>query len=159
MAHIHNLPGQVDNTVSAYIVYRRSVLLIDHIKLKKWLPIGGHIEVDEDPEEALFREIDEESGLKRDQLEVLGEKPDFVSEGSMFLFAPAYLDIHEISGEHRHIGMTYFLKSTTGQIELAKDEHNAIEWMDETRLNSPELKLSPAVRFYALDAIKRLGWD
>jgi 8-oxo-dGTP pyrophosphatase MutT (NUDIX family) len=38
--------------------------LINHKQLNKWLAIGGHIELNEDPDEALFREGKEECGLE-----------------------------------------------------------------------------------------------
>ena len=42
--------------VSVYVFdfKKRKFLLIKHKKLKKWLQPGGHIELNEDPEEALF---------------------------------------------------------------------------------------------------------
>ncbi len=47
MPHIHEL---YDFVVSAFIVHRGRVLLIYHKKYDEWLPIGGHVELDEDPE-------------------------------------------------------------------------------------------------------------
>ena len=58
MAHIHE---KIDFVSTAIIVHRDKVLLVHHRGLKLWLPVGGHIELDEDPEEALFREIKEET--------------------------------------------------------------------------------------------------
>lgn len=57
MPHIHDL---IDFTVAAYIVNNGKVALVNHLQLKRWMPVGGHIELNEDPEEALFREIKEE---------------------------------------------------------------------------------------------------
>ncbi len=156
MSHIHE---KIDLTVAAYIVHQRSILLIGHKQLKKWLPVGGHVELDEDPEQALFREIVEEAGISEKDLVVLGQKPDIVSTGTKFLYSPTYLDIHGINETHQHIGMTYFLKSVTDKIILAESEHNAIQWVSEEELDDMTLKLTPAVRFYASDAIKKLGWD
>ena len=65
MPHSHDL---MDFTVEAFVVYAHRVLLIDHTQLQTWLPLGGHIELDEDPEQALFREIREERGLEVDIL-------------------------------------------------------------------------------------------
>jgi len=62
MAHINE---KIDFTVEAFVVHNQRVLLIFHKKLQRWLPLGGHIELDEDPEQALFREVKEESGLGR----------------------------------------------------------------------------------------------
>lgn len=53
------LPG----IVSAWIFFEGKVLLIFHKKLKKWLPIGGHIHEGESLQDALLREIKEETRL------------------------------------------------------------------------------------------------
>jgi ADP-ribose pyrophosphatase YjhB (NUDIX family) len=62
----------MDFTVEAFVVHHNRVLLIYHKQLQKWLPLGGHIELNEDPEQALVREITEESGL---EVEILSQKP------------------------------------------------------------------------------------
>ena len=46
MAHIHE---KIDFTVAIFVVHDGKILLIHHRKLDKWLPLGGHIELDEDP--------------------------------------------------------------------------------------------------------------
>lgn len=51
-------------TASALIIENKKVLLLFHKKLGVWLYPGGHIEDYENPEEALFREVKEETGLK-----------------------------------------------------------------------------------------------
>ena len=59
MPHIHKL---IDFTVEVFIVHKHKVLLRRHDKYKKWLSIGGHIELHEDPVEAAIREVKEEVG-------------------------------------------------------------------------------------------------
>jgi NUDIX domain len=57
MPHLHEL---MDFAVVALVVHQNRVLLIYHKQLQrlhKWLPLGGHLELDENPEQALFREI------------------------------------------------------------------------------------------------------
>ena len=56
MAHIHE---KIDFTVAIFVVHDEKILLIHHRKLDKWLPLGGHIELDEDPEQAALREARE----------------------------------------------------------------------------------------------------
>ncbi len=51
-------------TVSIFIVHKDKVLLHVHKRAKKILPLGGHIEPNELPEDACKREVQEESGLK-----------------------------------------------------------------------------------------------
>ena len=59
--HIHE---KIDFTVSIFIAQDQKVLFVFAIKqLQRWLPIGGHIELDEHPEQAAIREAKEESGL------------------------------------------------------------------------------------------------
>src|SRR5258708_28816740 len=101
MAHIHEL---IDFTASAFIVFGSKVLLVHHKEHKMWLPVGGHIELDEDPEQALLREVKEESGL---EIEIFGKVPHLEVDGMKFLHTPYFLDIHRINQNHRHVGMHY----------------------------------------------------
>lgn len=149
MSHINE---KIDFTVEAFVVHDNRVLLIFHKQLQKWLPLGGHIELDEDPEQALFREVKEESGL---DIEVLAEKPNVVFEGKKLLYAPTYLDIHDISPTHWHIGLVYFAKAMSDEIRLAPDEHEQIRWFTETDLENPDFTISPDIKFYTKEAFKR----
>ena len=149
MPHIHDL---IDFVVSIFIVYENKVLLIHHKQLNKWLPIGGHIELDEDPEESLFKEVKEECGL---EIEVLGEKPTIESEGTKFLYSPSFLDIHKISESHKHIGLTYFAKAKSDKFIFNKEEHTGIRWFNREDLEKPEFNINLAVKFYSNEAMNR----
>ena len=61
MPHIHN---KIDFTVEVFIVYDNKVLLRKHDKYGMWLSVGGHIELDEDSNQAALREVKEEVGLE-----------------------------------------------------------------------------------------------
>jgi len=148
MSHIHKL---IDFTVVCYIVYGNKVLLIHHKKLNKWLPISGHIELDEDPEQALFREIEEECGL---EVEIVAEKPDLKTEYRKFLLTPTYLDIHPIDDTHKHIGMTYFGKAKSDAVKLAEKEHHEIRWFTIQDVESPKYELTEDIKFYIEEALK-----
>jgi len=55
---------KIDLVVAAYIFREDDkLLLIKHKKLDKWLPVGGHIESNETPDQAVIRESSEEVGL------------------------------------------------------------------------------------------------
>lgn len=92
MGHIHK---DIDLVASIYIVHNKKVLLIFHKKLQSWLPIGGHIELNEDVFEALMREIKEECGLNVTLLSAALPEVPGISE-MKFLPVPAYFDIHDI---------------------------------------------------------------
>src|SRR3989344_4246010 len=110
MPHIHEL---IDFTVAVFIVHDSKVLLVMHKKQQKWLPIGGHIELHEDPDEALAHEIAEECGL---EVEMLTTKPKIPGDHRKSLFTPNYMDIHEVNEvynpgpHHKHVGLKKFAK-------------------------------------------------
>ena len=108
MAHIHE---KIDFTVAIFVVHDGKILLIHHRQLDKWLPLGGHIELDEDPEQAALREAKEESGL---DVELLGERPPTTGPGTRALIPPRFLDIHRINETHEHIGMIYWARPKAG---------------------------------------------
>jgi len=151
MGHIHE---KIDFTVVAVIVFEKKVLLVYHKNLSKWLFVGGHIEINEDPETALFREIEEECGL---EVEVYGNKPSYGAKGRRYLYAPTYLDIHPITEEHSHIGMIYFAKSKTDQVTLAEKEHDEIRWFTEGELDDPQYEIQDDIKFYAREGLDSLS--
>lgn len=149
MAHIHEL---IDFVVTAFIVHENKVLLVHHKELNWWLPVGGHIELDEDPEEALFREIKEESGISKEELTILSDKPNLNPVDAKILYRPNFLDIHTINEKHKHIGLNYLLLSRTDQVLLAEKEHYQIKWFTLTEVEKMQLK--EAVLYYCKEALK-----
>ncbi|MBI1357258.1 MAG: NUDIX domain-containing protein [Acidobacteria bacterium] len=146
----------LDFTVSVFVVHAGRVLLVHHRKLGRWLPVGGHIEIGEDPEQAALRETLEESGL---EIELLGPRPPRDFPGTKILTAPSYLDVHDIHGDHRHIGMIYFARAGSAELRLAEQEHHAIRWFTPEELADPERGVDEAIRFYAGEALARVGGE
>lgn len=150
MPHIHE---KIDFTVAIFVVHQGKVLLVLHRNLGKWLPLGGHIELDEEPETAARREAREESGL---EVELLGERPPVTEPGTRALIAPRFLDIHRISATHEHIGLIYWARPAGGELRLAPAEHHAIRWCAEADLDKLDPPLSGAVRWYCLRALDEI---
>ena len=151
MAHIHD---KIDFTVAIFVVHDDRVLLIHHRKLNKWLPLGGHIELDEDPEIAALREAKEESGL---DVELVGERPPTTEPGTRALIAPRFLDIHRISATHEHIGMIYWARPKRGDVTLATEEHHDIRWCTMADLERLDPPMTNAVKWYCHTALKEVG--
>jgi 8-oxo-dGTP pyrophosphatase MutT (NUDIX family) len=150
MAHIHE---KIDFTVAIFVVRGGKVLLIHHRKLDRWLPLGGHIELDEDPEAAALREAREESGL---EVELIGDRPPVTGNGTRALIAPRFLDIHRITTTHEHIGMIYWARPREGKLELAEEEHHDIRWCAPDELSQLTPPISDAVRWYCLRAVEEI---
>jgi 8-oxo-dGTP pyrophosphatase MutT (NUDIX family) len=150
MAHIHE---KIDFTVAIFVVRNREILLIHHRKLGNWLPLGGHIELDEDPEIAALREAKEESGL---DVELIGERPPTTEPGTRALIAPRFLDIHRITPTHEHIGMIYWARPKGGTVTLAGSEHLDIRWCSAAGLDALQPPMSNAVKWYCRKAIEEI---
>jgi 8-oxo-dGTP pyrophosphatase MutT (NUDIX family) len=150
MAHIHE---KIDFTVAIFVVRDHKILLIHHRKLDKWLPLGGHIELDEDPEIAAIREAKEESGL---DVELLGERPPTTEPGTRALIAPRFLDIHRITDTHEHIGLIYWARPKNGSLTLADAEHHDIRWCSAAELDALQPVMSNAVKWYCRKAIEEV---
>ena len=149
MPHINEL---YDYTITAFIVNNESkVLLVHHPRYGKWIPIGGHIELNEDPEEALFREIAEETGLVTVPLTT---KPSVVSPETKFIITPNYVDVHEANPPHKHISFTYFMKTESDNFKIS-DEHTDMRWFGINELDDAKYDLSPSVKFYAKESISK----
>ena len=166
MAHIHE---KIDFTVAIFVVHDEKILLIHHRKLDKWLPLGGHIELDEDPEQAALREAKEESGL---DVELLGERAPTTGPGTRALIAPRFLDIHRISDSHEHIGLIYWARPKVGplccaalddrqvvptHLSLAAEEHHDIRWCSSDELDTLQPAMSDAVKWYCRKAIEEVS--
>jgi 8-oxo-dGTP pyrophosphatase MutT (NUDIX family) len=150
MAHIHE---KIDFTVVVFVVRDGKILLVHHRGLDKWLPLGGHIELDEDPEVAALREAREESGL---DVELLGERPPTNEPGTRALIAPRFMDIHRITDTHRHIGMMYWARARQGSVTLAGAEHHDIRWCDSGDLEKLRPAMSNAVKWYCRKALEEI---
>ena len=150
MPHIHEA---IDFTVAIFVVRDGKVLVIHHRKLDKWLPLGGHIELDEDPEQAALREAREESGF---EVELIGDRPPTTEPGTRALIAPRFLDIHRISDTHEHIGLIYFARPIGGEATLEEREHHAIRWCSQEELGHLAPPMAASVRWYAEKALEEL---
>jgi 8-oxo-dGTP pyrophosphatase MutT (NUDIX family) len=150
MAHIHE---KIDFTVAIFVVHDGKILVIHHRNLNQWLPLGGHIELDEDPEKAALREAKEESGL---EVELLGERPPTTGPGTRALLAPRFLDIHRITATHEHIGMIYWARPRNGSLTLAAAEHHDIRWCSSEELNRLQPPMTDAVKWYCRKAIEEI---
>lgn len=154
MAHIHDL---IDFTAEVFIVYKDKVLLRFHDKYNMWLSVGGHIELDEDPNEAALREAREEVGLDV-QLYDGHRLYARESEGYKELIPPHFMNIHKINDVHRHITMTFFAKSQS-DVAMPSDDDERVDnwkWMTKSEILAAD-DMKESIKVYALKALEVLG--
>lgn len=113
MAHIHTDPGQHDLTASAFIVRtdlpEPVILLHMHRRIHKWMHFGGHVELHENPWQAVAHEVKEESGYDITQLMLL--QPDIQRREFTGIIShpfPAAIITGPFPGlDHFHTDITY----------------------------------------------------
>lgn len=105
-------------TATGIVLHRDTVLLIEHVKLGWWMPPGGHIDPDEDPVQAVLREVREETGL---DCAIIA--PDvFAHDAVQVLPAPFTIlveDVPEAGQTVQHIDCIYVLRPTSDPAALA----------------------------------------
>lgn len=89
MPHIHE---KVDFTSEVFVVFNSKVLLRKHDKYKIWLSVGGHIEPEDDPNQAAVREVKEEVGLDVELYD--NRKFKYDTDGYKELIPPQFMNRH-----------------------------------------------------------------
>lgn len=140
-----------DFTATVFVVWRAQVLLHRHRKLGLWLPCGGHIEVDELPDEAAVREVKEESGV---DIVLVGEKA-LTLEPPRQLLRPRGVQLETIRPGHEHIDLIYWgrpLEPYDGELDSPED---GMGWYDAHALRG--LNLTAEVRAWTSLALSELS--
>lgn len=148
-------------TVTGFVVEDGRTLLHWHRKTQLWLPPGGHIEPDEDPVQAVLREVREETGL---DTEVIAPA-SFAFASPPQLAPPITILLEDIPATpredaHQHIDLIYAVRRVAGAPAYDGDE---FAWVDERQLRADEplpvaacgvdVRVSEDVRVLALHAI------
>ena len=108
-------------TATGYVVWDQSVLLHWHKKVNLLLPPGCHVEPNEDPVEAVLREIFEETGLAS-KISKNSNTPTLTFDYPEIIEPPRHILIENIDdpddGHHQHIDMIYYCYPTDGIMDL-----------------------------------------
>lgn len=142
MPHIHTEPNQHDLTVSAYIVRLDTaeprILLHMHRKHNILLPVGGHVELDENIQQALAHEILEESGYSIEQVKFLQPKSRIRRLSGVEQHPyPVSINTHRINNEHLHTDLQYALVvDSEPRHSVAEGESTDLRWLSKSEINN-----------------------
>lgn len=124
---------------TGYVVRDGKTLLLYHKKLKIWVPPGGHIDEGELPDEAVLREIREETGL---EAEIVSERrpAEGCEEGVTYLHVPSHVQLEDIPNHPQHIDLIYFCRALPGQEKLCDAEADDMRWHSIEDLSGPHVR-------------------
>jgi len=124
-------------TVTGFVVHEGKTLLLWHPLMQGWAPPGGHVEPNEDPQEAVLREIREETGLEVCPMPIdqsLGiDYPRDLPAPVTILLENSF----ETGERHQHVDFIYFC-TLLGEPPALPDDDSHLTWVDEDQLRRSE---------------------
>lgn len=169
MPHLHTAPGQHDLTVSAYIIRldtpEPTVMLHVHRKTHMLLQFGGHVELNENPWQAITHELAEESGYDIRQLKLLQpnirQKP--FSDAELHPY-PVNIETHKFPGlNHYHTDIAYVLVADEKPLtkEAADESHDIQLFTPEQLRDLPADKILENTRQTAIFVLEEClpNWE
>jgi 8-oxo-dGTP pyrophosphatase MutT (NUDIX family) len=117
----------------------RKVLLTWNKNLSTWIPVGGHIDVGEKPDDAVMREVKEETGFEFEFY------PKSLESGSVKITKPFAVQMEKVPHHNMHINIVYFGRCTKWSDKGTTDEDEKLRWFSLSELEKEKPSFLPNV--------------
>ena len=119
-----NLSGHL--TASAWVIdseTKSKALLVNHVKLNRWLQPGGHADGDSDLMHVAQKELEEETGIKAE-----------ISNPQIFDLDVHAIPWHKQVPPHLHFDVRYLFLASAHATLIISEESRELAWVDLTAL-------------------------
>lgn len=120
------------------------VLLTWNGRLDTWIPVGGHIEPGDNPDDAIIREVKEE--IPGFEFEFI-PSPHYEGNNAVKVIKPYRVQIERVPHHNSHINIVFFGKCTKWVNLEENDEGDKLRWFSEEELEKEEM----------LESVKKLA--
>lgn len=114
-------------TATGIILHNGSTLLLEQARLNMWLPPGGHLDPNEDPVQAVLREVAEETGLECALLAESRFAHESVQEVPI-PFTIMLADVLEGGATLQHIDFVYVLRPVSDPAAVVPKSAKVSGW-------------------------------
>lgn len=129
------------------------VLLTFNKNLNTWIPVGGHIEPGETPEQAIIREMEEETGFDFDFFHA----SHYENNGELKIIKPYKIQIEKVPHHNHHMNFVFIGKCKKHNEKETTDENEKLKWFSEQELVENKEQFLESVWKDSLKAIKLLN--
>jgi 8-oxo-dGTP pyrophosphatase MutT (NUDIX family) len=135
-----------------YLVNKEhNVLLTLNKALNIWTPVGGHMDVGENPEESMKREVAEELGVEFE----FYNPHEKEKVGNANFIRAVHVQRHPVSHHKEHMAFVFFGKCTNWNEKQATDEDEKLKWFSEKEILD-ENGMEESIKYEALMALKKV---
>jgi 8-oxo-dGTP pyrophosphatase MutT (NUDIX family) len=128
------------------------VLLTWNKNLRTWIPVWGHIDFGETPEEAIIREVAEETGFEFEFVSP-HEKGDYEN---VKLMRNHLVQIENVPHHNKHMNFIFYGRCTKHNDKTTTDEDEKLRWFSREELIKEKNNFLPSVWDKAIEAIDKI---